>query len=161
MDALGAVRRKALQVQSTHDDALPETDEEKKAALEKKAEDGKAVLDFLKETLGDRIKEARVSKILKSGPVCMAADGPMHPGDGEVLQEGRMPDMPRSMKAERVLEVNPDSAALRRPAEGHGERPGEGQASMPSCSIAQALLIADLPLEDPSAYTDLVCSLMD
>ena len=25
----------------------------------------------------------------------------------------------------------------------------------------QALLIADLPLEDPSAYTDLVCSLMD
>jgi molecular chaperone HtpG len=24
----------------------------------------------------------------------------------------------------------------------------------------QALLIADLPLEDPSGYTDLVCSLM-
>ena len=25
---------------------------------------------------------------------------------------------------------------------------------------AQALLMADLPLEDPTAYTDLVCSLM-
>ena len=50
------------------EDALPETEEEKKAAKEK-AESGKAVLDFLKETLGDKIKEARISKILKSHAV--------------------------------------------------------------------------------------------
>ena len=58
------------------DDALPETDEEK-AALEKKAEESKPVLDFLKETLGDQIKEARVSRILRSGAVCLTADGPI------------------------------------------------------------------------------------
>ena len=57
------------------EDALPETDEEKKAA-EEKAEAGKAVLDFVKETLGDRIKEARISKILKSHPVCMVRRRP-------------------------------------------------------------------------------------
>ena len=35
------------------------------------------MLDFLKETLGDQIKEARVSRILRSGAVCLTADGPI------------------------------------------------------------------------------------
>ena len=52
------------------------TDEEK-AAIEKKTEENKDVLDFIKETLGDKIKEARISKILKSGAVVMTADGPV------------------------------------------------------------------------------------
>ena len=47
------------------DDALPESDEEKKQA-EQKAADNKEVLDFVKETLGGKIKEARISRILKS-----------------------------------------------------------------------------------------------
>ena len=57
-------------------DALPETDEEK-AQQEKQAEENKAVLDFVKETLGGAVKEVRISKILKSAPVCLTADGPM------------------------------------------------------------------------------------
>ncbi|MCD8086368.1 MAG: molecular chaperone HtpG, partial [Clostridiales bacterium] len=58
------------------EDALPETEEEKKAA-EEKAEEFKDVMAFLKDTLGDKIKEARVSKILKSHAVCMTSDGPI------------------------------------------------------------------------------------
>ena len=139
------------------EDALPETDEEKKAA-EEKAEAGKAVLDFLKETLGDRIKEARISKILKSHPVCMVADGPMSLEMEKYLKKQNA-DM-EGIKAERVLEVNPDSSAytaLQKAMESDPEK-AKKYAELLYC---QALLIADLPLEDPSAYTDLVCSLMD
>ncbi len=139
------------------EDALPETDEEKKAA-EEKAEAGKAVLDFLKETLGDRIKEARISRILKSHPVCMVADGPMSLEMEKYLKKQNA-DM-EGIKAERVLEVNPDSSAytaLQKAMESDPEK-ARKYAELLYC---QALLIADLPLEDPSAYTDLVCSLMD
>ena len=155
MQVLGTYSEK--QIKSINaEDALPETEEEKKAAQEK-AEAGKAVLDFLKETLGDRIKEARISKILKSHPVCMVADGPMSLEMEKYLKKQNA-DM-EGLRAERVLEVNPDTpvfAALQQAMESDPEK-ARKYAELLYC---QALLIADLPLEDPSAYTDLVCSLM-
>jgi len=139
------------------EDALPETEEEK-AAAEKKSEENKDVLDFVKQTLGERIKEARISKILKSGAVCMTTDGPvtleMEKYFGKMETEG----MPM-MKAERVLELNAESAAfaaLRAAVEEDKEK----AARYAELLYAQALLLAGLPIEDPAAYTDLVCSLM-
>ena len=57
-------------------DALPESEEEK-AEGEKKTEANRPVLDFVKETLGDRVFDVRLSKVLKSAPVCLSTDGPM------------------------------------------------------------------------------------
>ena len=155
MQVLGTYAEKQLKSINA-EDALPETEEEKKAA-EEKAEAGKAVLDFLKETLGDKIKEARISKILKSHPVCMVSDGPMSIEMEKYLKKQNA-DM-EGFKAERVLEVNADApvfAALQQAMESDPEK-AKKYAQLLYC---QALLIADLPLEDPSAYTDLVCSLM-
>lgn len=138
------------------DDALPQTDEEKNA-LDKKAEENKDVLDFVKETLGDRIKEARVSRILKSGAVCLTADGPVSLEMERYFQRVNNGGMP--MKAERVLELNADSgvfAALRDAVDNDKEK----AAKYAELLYCQALLIADLPLEDPAKYTELVCSLM-
>ena len=139
------------------DDALPESDEEK-AQAEKKAEENKDVLDFVKETLGERIKEVRISKILKSAPVCMSADGPVSLEMEQYFQRVD-PQAAKEMKAGRVLELNPDSgafAALRAALEGDKER----ARTYAELLYDQALLIAGLPLEDPAAYTELVCSLM-
>ena len=64
------------------------------------------------------------------------------------------------MKADRVLELNPDSApfaALKRAVEA-GDK--DTVAKYSKLLYAQALLLADLPLEDPAEYTQLVCSLM-
>ena len=135
------------------DDALPESDEEK-AQAEKKAEENKDV----KETLGERIKEVRISKILKSAPVCMSADGPVSLEMEKYFQRVD-PQAAKEMKAGRVLELNPDSgafAALRAALEGDKER----ARTYAELLYDQALLIAGLPLEDPAAYTELVCSLM-
>ena len=138
------------------EDALPQTDEEK-AAADKKAEDNKDVLDFVKETLGERIKEARVSRILKSGTVCLTADGPVTLEMERYFRKAGNDAMP--IKAERVLELNADSgafAALRDAVDNNKEK----AAKYAELLYAQALLIADIPLEDPAAYTELVCSLM-
>ena len=138
--------------------AIEMTDEEK-AALEQKAEESKPVLDFLKETLGGAIKEARVSKILKSGAVCLTADGPITLEMEKYFQKVD-PENAGNMKAQRVLELNPDSAAfaaLSRAVESDRDK----AARYAKLLYAQAQLIAGLPLEDPAGYTELVCSLMN
>ena len=138
-------------------DALPETDEEK-ARQEKQAEENKPVLDFVKETLGDAIKEARVSKILKSAPVCLTADGPM---SLEMEKYFSKVEGNPGMKAEKVLELNSASApfAALKNALDAGDK--DKATKYAQILYHQALLIAGLPIDDPAAYTDLVCSLMN
>ena len=158
MQALREVSGKALKSVSDPD-ALPETDEEK-AEQEKQAQDAKPVLDFVKETLGDKIKEARVSKILKTAPVCMTADGPMSLEMEKYFSKLEASSPMGPMKAERVLELNPAAApfaALKSALDGDDR---ERAAKYVQVLYHQALLIAGLPIEDPAAYTELVCSLM-
>ncbi|HIS52716.1 MAG TPA: molecular chaperone HtpG [Candidatus Onthomonas avicola] len=155
MQAIGEFDGKKLK-SINDEDALPETEEEKKAA-EEKAQSGKEVLDFLKETLGGKIKEARISKILKSHAVCMTSDGPMSI-EMEKYMKRQGADM-AGMQAERVLEINPDSeayAALKTAVEQDKEK----AKIYAEVLYNQALLIAGLPIEDPAAYTDLICGLL-
>jgi molecular chaperone HtpG len=156
MQVLQTFQEKAIK-SINDDDALPETDEEKKAA-EEKSEAAKDVLSFIKETLGDKIKEARVSKILKSHPVCMTADGPMSL-EMEKYMKKNGADL-QGMKAERVLELNADAPVFAALTNAISTDPEKAKKYV-ELLYCQALLIADLPLEDPAAYTDLVCSLMN
>ncbi len=139
------------------EDALPETEEEKKAA-EEQTEENKDVLSFLKETLGDKIADARISRILKSHAVCMTADGPVSLEMEKYFKRNGGEAMP-GMTAQRVLELNseaPAFAALKRAV----AEDRELAAKYAELLYCQALLIADLPLEDPAGYADLVCGLM-
>ena len=156
MNTLGEVDGKALK-NVNDDDALPQSDEEK-AETEKKAEENKDVLDFVKETLGDRVKEVRISKILKTAPVCMTADGPVSLEMEKYFQKVD-PNAAKEMKAARVLELNPDSGAFAalRSALTEDKEKAKTYAEL---LYQQALLIAGFPLEDPAKYTELVCSLM-
>jgi len=153
---LGEVEGKKLKSVSDPD-ALPETDEEKEK-LEKQTEESRSVLDFIKETLGDRIKEARVSKLLKSGSVCLTADGPM---SIEMEKYFTRIGEATPMKAEKVLELNADSTAFAALKKAVDNGDTERAAKYAELLYAQALLIADLPLEDTAKYTELVCSLFD
>ena len=155
MKGLGEVDGKQFK-SVTEEDALPQTDEEKKAA-EEKAEAGKPVLEAVKEALGDQVKEVRVSAILKSGACCLSADGPV---SIEMERYMRKVEGSQPMKAERVLELNPDAApfAALKKAVDAGDK--VTVAKYAKVLYAQALLLADLPLEDPAEYTELVCSLM-
>ncbi len=137
------------------DDLGLQTEEEKKAAEETETE-AKDVLDFLKETLGEQVKEVRLSKALKSHPVCLAPDAGMS-FEMEKYMKRVNPDF--AYEAGRILEINaghPVFTALRSAMESDPEKAKKYARLL----YSQALLMADLPLENPTEYTDLVCSLM-
>jgi len=135
-----------------------EVEEKKDADQEDKPADDphKATFDFVKEALGDQVKEVKASQRLKSHPVCLTA------GEGlsfemEKYFQSVQPDS--GIKADRILELNtqhPAFAALEKAVTDDAEQAKKYAALL----YDQALLIAGLPLEDPSGYTDLVCELL-
>ena len=138
------------------EDALPQTEEEKKVAQEK-AEAGKPVLEAVKEALGDQVKEVRISSILKSGACCLTADGPV---SLEMEKYMNKVEGGQHMKADRVLELNADSApfAALKKAVDAGDKDTVSKYS--ALLYDQALLLAGLPLEDPAGFAQMVSSLM-
>ncbi len=124
---------------------------------EEAAETHKAVFDFVKETLGDAVKEVKASARLKSHPVCLTA------GEGlsfemEKYFQAVQPDA--AFQADRILELNVEHPAFLALEAAVEADPGKAK-TYAVLLYNQALLIAGLPLEDPSGYTDLVCGLMN
>ena len=139
----------------TQEDLGLSTDEEKKEAAEQ-AEKSKATLEFVKTTLGDAVKEVRLSDNLGTHPVCMVPEEGMT-FEMEKYFQRLNPEM--GMKAGRILELNPNHRlfGLLQVAVAQDEEKAKKIAKI---LYAQALLMADLPLENPGEYTDLVCELV-
>ena len=141
----------------TSDDLGLETDEEKKDT-EEKAEKSKELLDFVKESLGGAVETVRLSHKLKSQPVFLTTDGEVTLEMEKYFQN--LPGVPDSerIKAKRVLELNGAHPAFAALEKAYAEdKPRAARLSM--VLLAQAQLIAGLSLDDPAAYTELVCGL--
>ncbi len=139
------------------EDALPVTDAEKSAAQQAE-KDHKEMLDFVQETLKDEVSKVRVSTILQSGSVCLTAEGPVSLEMEKYFLKMRG-DFP--MKAQRVLELNPDSGAFKALCRAFEDGDKDKAAVYAEVLYNQALIIADLPLPDPARYAELVCGLME
>ena len=142
-------------VSVANEDALPVTDAEK-ASAEQAEKDHKELLEFAQETLKGHVSKVRISKILQSGTVCLTADGPVSLEMEKYFLKMRR-DFP--MSAERVLELNPESAAFQALCKAF-EEDKDKAAKYIEVLYNQALIIADLPLPDPARYAELVCGLM-
>lgn len=137
---------------SINSDKAELSDSEKNTEeAEKENED---MLKFLAEKIGG-VHSVVISKKLKSHPVCLSTTG------GITLEMEKyfasMPGDNMKPKAERVLELNPNHevfAVLKKTYETDKER----AADLGEILYDQALLIADMPIEDPARYTDLICS---
>ena len=141
----------------TSDDLGLESDEEKKDT-EEKAEQSKELLDFVKQSLGGTVETVRLSHKLKSQPVFLTTEGEVTLEMEKYFQN--LPGVPEAerVKAKRVLELNgshPAFAALEKAYKEDKSR----AAKLSMVLLAQAQLIAGLPLDDPAAYTELVCEL--
>lgn len=132
--------------------------EEEKAQNKQESEDNKALLDFVKETMGDKLKEVRISNKLKSHPVCLVPDSGLS-FEMEKYLNRVAPNADQTLHTGRVLELNASHPAFDALKNAY-DTDKDKAAKYAQLLYAQALLIADLPLEDPSAYTDLVCGLM-
>ncbi len=139
---------------STEDLGL-QTEEEKKAD-EEKAEELKGFLTFVKETLGDQVKEVRLSSNLGSHPVCMVPDGGMS-FEMEKYMKRANPEF--AFPAGRILELNAEHEAVKAMQSAMTADPLKAR-DYARLLCYQAQLMAELPLEDPVAYTELVCKLM-
>lgn len=122
---------------------------------EKKSEDYQEALDFIKEALGEGVDEVKISRKLKTHPVCLAS------GEGMSFEMERyftatQPEM--GLKAKRILEINVDHPAFAALESARRDDP-EKAKKYAQVLLGQAKLIAGLPIDDPSAYTDLICSL--
>lgn len=123
---------------------------------EEKEEGQDALTTFIKETLGDKVSQVVVSKKLKSHPVCLTAQG----GISFEMEKYFSVVQPESgMKAQRVLEINMIHPAVKALKDKVTTNIEEAKKYV-QLLYSQSLLIAGLPLENPSEYTDLVCSLM-
>ena len=133
-----------------------ETEEEKKAAEDATAEN-KPLFDAMKDALNGKVKEVKVSTRLKDHPVCLSAEGPL-----SIEMEKVLSKQPGSedVKSEKVLEltVNHPVFAVLKAAQEAGDADKVRKYS--ALLYAQAQLIEGLPVDDPAAYAEAVCSLM-
>ena len=139
---------------STEDLGL-KTEEEKKEA-EEKAEEMKELLTFVKESLGDQVKEVKLSADLGSHPACMTPDSGMS-FEMEKYMKKANPEF--AFPVGRILELNPEHEAVKALQKAMTEDSVKAK-DYAQLLCYQAQLMAELPLDDPYAYTELVCKLM-
>ena len=139
---------------STEDLGL-QSEEEKKAAQEE-AEEKKGFLTFVKDSLADQVKEVRLNKNLGSCPVAMVPDAGMS-FEMEKYMKRVNPEF--SFPSARILELNPDNDTVRQLQETMTADPVKAK-DLAQLLCYQAQLMAQLPIDDPYAYTELVCKLV-
>ena len=132
-----------------------QTEEEKKEA-EEKAQELKGFLTFVQETLGEQVKEVKLSANLGSHPVCMSPEAGMS-FEMEKYMKKANPEFAFSVG--RILELNAEHEAVQAIQRAMTEDPLKAK-DYAQLLCYQAQLMAELPLEDPFAYTELVCKLM-
>lgn len=140
----------------TVDDIGIESDEDK-ADTEKKQEENRELLDFVKETLGDEVVDVRISGKLKSHPVYLTVDGDISI-EMEKYFSAMKNEMAQQVKAQRVLELNSEHHAFQSLKTAFAED-RDRAVKLSKILLDQGKLIAGLPLEDAAEYTELVCEL--
>ncbi len=138
------------------DDLELESEQEKQSHQEQ-IEQNQDLLAFMQESLDGKVAKVVLSRRLKSHPVCLSTEG-----DVTLEMEKVLNAMPSGgqVKAVRVLEINgghPVFAAL----QSLYEKDREKLKAYTDLLYGQALLIAGLPIDDPAAFSDQLCRLME
>jgi len=140
----------------TDADFSTETEEEKKATEEKNAE-SKELLDYIKESLGGKVKEVRFSGKLKTYPVCLTAEGEISIEMEKVLNS--MPNAAGKVTAEKVLEIN----AEHKITEKLKTLFSEDKETLKKYAIVlyeQARLLEGLPIDDLSGFVNSISDIL-
>ena len=141
---------------SINSDKADLIDEEDEKKTEKVSEENEEMLSFLKEEL--KISDVIISKKLKSHPVCLSAKG------GVTLEmEKYFASLPgddkEKVKAERVLELNPDHPAFTTLSNAYSQDKEKAKV-IAEVLYQSALLIAGMSIENPAEFTEKLCSLL-
>lgn len=114
------------------------------------------LFDKMKDILGDKVKAVRLSKRLKTHPVCFASDGEI-----SIEMEKILSNMPNGegVHAEKILEINQSHPIFQKLKTAESED-AEKFALYTELLYDQARLIEGLPLEDPVDFANKIAKLM-
>jgi len=102
------------------------------------------------------VKEVRLSADLGEHPVAMVPEMGMS-FEMEKYMKKANPEF--AFNVGRILELNPEHEAVKALEKAMTEDAIKAK-DYAGILMYQAMLMADLPIEDPAAYTELVCKLM-
>ena len=129
---------------------------EEKEEFKKLSEESKDMLDEIAKALDGKVNSAKLSERLKSHPVCITNEGEI-----SLEMEKTFAAMPtdQNVKAQKVLEINPNHPIFGVLKDLYANNK-EKLADYSKILYTEALLIEGMPIEDPLAFSNLVCSLM-
>jgi molecular chaperone HtpG len=140
IEKYGDIDLKAVNKAATSEDLKDEADADKGDAL-------KPLIDKLKATLGDRVKEVRASVRLADSPSCIVSD--------EDEPSMKMQQMLRAMgqkdlpELKPTLEINPDHEIVKKLLARSDDAVADDAAWL---LFDQALLMEGVPLQDPAVF---------
>lgn len=154
----------AMRVYKEHDfknvssgDLGLESEEEKKKA-EKVSEKNKDLFEAMQKALGDKVTKVAVATTPTDSPVRLIAEGPISFDMERTLSQ--MPNSDQAPKATRVLEINPKHKIFKTLQKAQEEGDNKKVKLYASVLYDQALLVENLPIEDPVEYAKNVAKLM-
>ena len=140
IDKYGDIELKSVNKTSASEDLKDAAEPDKEEAL-------KPLLEKLKATLGDRVKDVRASVRLADSPSCIVSD--------EEEPSMQMQQMLRAMGQANIpaskptLEINPDHEIVKKLLARKDDAVSEDAAWL---LLDQALLMEGIPLQDPAAF---------
>ncbi len=153
------MRYKDKQFKSISDADLDLDTEEEKEQAKKLDEENKDMFAFMQQAISDKVKTVRLSKKLKTHPVCLSSEG----GPISIEMEKVLNAMPQNngekVKAEKALEINPEHPIFAKLKELF-ESDKDKLTQYTKLLYDQALLIEGMSIEDPVEFANLVCDLM-
>ncbi len=134
-----------------------DTEEEKEEA-KKLDEENKDMFTFMQEAIADKVKTVRLSKKLKTHPVCLSSDGGI-----TIEMEKVLNAMPQNdgnkVKAEKALEINPNHPIFEKLKDLYANDKDKLK-DYAKLLYDQALLIEGMSIDNPVEFANLVCELM-
>ncbi len=131
-------------------------EEDNQDTTESEEKENKDLFDFMKEVLTGKVKDVKVSKRLKTHPVCLTAEGDLSIEMEKVLNA--MPNN-QNIKAEKVLEININHEVFQS-LKNAFENDKDKLKLYTNLLYNQALLIEGLPIGDPVEFTNDICKVM-
>ncbi|MBE6869830.1 MAG: molecular chaperone HtpG [Ruminococcus albus] len=133
--------------------------EEEKEEVKKLDEENKDMFAFMQETIADKVNKVRLSKKLKSHPVCLSSDGGMISIEMEKVLNAMPQNDANRVKADKALEINPNHEIFGKLQKLYAEDK-DTLKDYTKLLYDQALLIEGLSIDDPVEFANLVCKLM-